>query len=723
MGELLPFTSAGICLRRGLTSRFQWFIVSVAAFCTLGYKKGESDMKKALVALLLWMCLLASSHALAELEVQYDNNQKYIPYGEPFLFTCSGDFDRLNLYSVLDELYFDVNSPAVLTFTAEKVGENQYSVVLAPGEYSGIIMIAYQGEAEVDRTVLHPVISVVRTRSDITLNDVPNELLTYEWYMPSLSGGYWTSGWMHFGDGSANRLAGTDPSNCSFYNKPGTYFVWANGCLNGEWYGTPKMEMKVTAPYGEAPTGFSFSVPETVRDDEDLVITVQGDNIEHSQFEIIYEGEDGQPYHPAEWGDYFTEPTGNQIIIPPKYETNATLKVYIHPVPGKGTTGYYGEPSHFTVQVIPTKLKIDFPEDASMQYGEPLLFTCAGNFDRLLLRATSGSLLNEDTQWVSEYTPVQIAGNQYSVVLEPGEYEKMEVIAYKGDTETGRESVRIDCLVIRTSSDVLLTGTPDTLLTWELFDPGLNGGYWDWGYVYYGDGGRCSLEGMDPVHSHEYTAPGTYTVWAIGRKDGEWYATEQKEVTVTAPCGEAPTSFTYSVPETVRADEELVITIHGDHIEHSQFVVELKAGPLYFVNADWFDDLYVEATGNQIIIPPKYGKYNPLELRISSVPGKGTTGWFGDEYCFTVQVIDPPQPTVAPTPAPTAVPTPVPLHGDVTADGKVDIMDVIRLLKKVSGWEVTVNEAAADVTGDGKTDIMDVIRLLKHVSGWDVELN
>jgi len=62
------------------------------------------------------------------------------------------------------------------------------------------------------------------------------------------------------------------------------------------------------------------------------------------------------------------------------------------------------------------------------------------------------------------------------------------------------------------------------------------------------------------------------------------------------------------------------------------------------------------------------------------------------------------------------------LPGDVTGDGKVDIMDVIRLLKKVSEWKVDIVEKNADVTGDGKIDIMDVIRLLKAVSGWKVEL-
>jgi len=62
------------------------------------------------------------------------------------------------------------------------------------------------------------------------------------------------------------------------------------------------------------------------------------------------------------------------------------------------------------------------------------------------------------------------------------------------------------------------------------------------------------------------------------------------------------------------------------------------------------------------------------------------------------------------------------LSGDVTNDGAVDIMDVIRLLKYVSGWNVEINTSVSDVTGDGDINIMDVIRLLKYVSGWQVTL-
>jgi len=63
------------------------------------------------------------------------------------------------------------------------------------------------------------------------------------------------------------------------------------------------------------------------------------------------------------------------------------------------------------------------------------------------------------------------------------------------------------------------------------------------------------------------------------------------------------------------------------------------------------------------------------------------------------------------------------LPGDVNGDGERNIMDVIRLLKYVSNWDVEIIKENADVTGDQAINIMDVIRLLKFVSGWKVELN
>ncbi len=60
--------------------------------------------------------------------------------------------------------------------------------------------------------------------------------------------------------------------------------------------------------------------------------------------------------------------------------------------------------------------------------------------------------------------------------------------------------------------------------------------------------------------------------------------------------------------------------------------------------------------------------------------------------------------------------------GDVTADGNVNIMDVLRLAKLVAGWTVEADQLAVDVTGDGSTNIMDVLRLAKYVAGWSVDV-
>lgn len=62
------------------------------------------------------------------------------------------------------------------------------------------------------------------------------------------------------------------------------------------------------------------------------------------------------------------------------------------------------------------------------------------------------------------------------------------------------------------------------------------------------------------------------------------------------------------------------------------------------------------------------------------------------------------------------------LPGDVTGDGDVNRMDLLRLGKYFSGWTVAIDEFGADVTGDGTVNRMDLLRLGKHFSGWTVTL-
>lgn len=61
------------------------------------------------------------------------------------------------------------------------------------------------------------------------------------------------------------------------------------------------------------------------------------------------------------------------------------------------------------------------------------------------------------------------------------------------------------------------------------------------------------------------------------------------------------------------------------------------------------------------------------------------------------------------------------LLGDVTQDGRVNIMDVGRLYSHTQKIDLLTGEglAVADVTGDGRVNIMDVGRLYAHVQRTD----
>ena len=67
-------------------------------------------------------------------------------------------------------------------------------------------------------------------------------------------------------------------------------------------------------------------------------------------------------------------------------------------------------------------------------------------------------------------------------------------------------------------------------------------------------------------------------------------------------------------------------------------------------------------------------------------------------------------------PAP-QIPAPIPsvLSGDVTGDGTVDLVDLIEILKYLSGKDLDINLEACDVNGDYIVDLLDVIELHKLI--------
>ena len=56
------------------------------------------------------------------------------------------------------------------------------------------------------------------------------------------------------------------------------------------------------------------------------------------------------------------------------------------------------------------------------------------------------------------------------------------------------------------------------------------------------------------------------------------------------------------------------------------------------------------------------------------------------------------------------------LPGDITGDNNIDLIDLIRLLKYLSGADIEINTAACDINGDGIVDLIDVIKLHKQLT-------
>ena len=64
--------------------------------------------------------------------------------------------------------------------------------------------------------------------------------------------------------------------------------------------------------------------------------------------------------------------------------------------------------------------------------------------------------------------------------------------------------------------------------------------------------------------------------------------------------------------------------------------------------------------------------------------------------------------------------TPEILYGDINGDGRVNLFDVIAMIKYYNGIGDGLSEEqlkAADVTGDGKVNLFDVIEMIKYYNG------
>lgn len=68
----------------------------------------------------------------------------------------------------------------------------------------------------------------------------------------------------------------------------------------------------------------------------------------------------------------------------------------------------------------------------------------------------------------------------------------------------------------------------------------------------------------------------------------------------------------------------------------------------------------------------------------------------------------------------------VPVAGDANGDGKLNVSDVIVMLKQIAGWkDIGFDDkslVAADVNDDGEISIADCIACLKKIANWDIYL-
>ena len=62
------------------------------------------------------------------------------------------------------------------------------------------------------------------------------------------------------------------------------------------------------------------------------------------------------------------------------------------------------------------------------------------------------------------------------------------------------------------------------------------------------------------------------------------------------------------------------------------------------------------------------------------------------------------------------------IPGDTNGDGVVNVFDLVRLKKYLTGGDVEIGMLNADVTGDGKIDVFDLLRLKKYLAGMAVDL-
>lgn len=137
------------------------------------------------------------------------------------------------------------------------------------------------------------------------------------------------------------------------------------------------------------------------------------------------------------------------------------------------------------------------------------------------------------------------------------------------------------------------------------------------------------------------------------------------------------------------------------------------------------------AEGEKTLTPLKMYGVTVNEGQVCKIPGNPTVGefkaMFNEEAELIVTAGDKTLSDADPLPSGAVVANgdvtaAVHVYGDTNGDGKINLSDVSTLLKKIAGWEVSLDVTAGDVNVDAKTNLTDASNILKKIAGWRVNL-
>lgn len=355
------------------------------------------------------------------------------------------------------------------------------------------------------------------------------------------------------------------------------------------------------------------------------------------------------------------------------------------------------------ILALPTKLTYSIGEELYVAGGKLKVSYNNGSYDEIALRANMVSGFDSETEGLCQLT---VTYEGFTANFE------VQVVPYvKGDLNYDGVSDRSDAIY----------------LLYHLFVPEKYPVYQN---VDFNNDNIKSDRDVFVLLSGEFPEPGGSGAIVPGPESGGGYV---------PPVGTLPVNYSLrnaSSPVSLEAPAELLKGAEGE------FTVKLDQGTT-------FTSAFVEITvgqnarvvSAQWLINGDLADYNDdarhgvLAIENAATVSGGVFRFSvncndlsaGEEIGVSVVLMDERAQVVGTATVSAAVPVVDPsasfLYGDLNADGIVDSLDGLLLLRELNGWQQEIaSPQAMDVSGDGVVDSLDGLILLRYLNGWDVTL-